>query len=51
MSRLTEPALFDANGLAIYRTDGKVLKSDRYSPPDVASCLVSESPDDGGTRC
>lgn len=30
----------------VYRADGKVLKSDRYTPPDIASCLAP----DGGTR-
>jgi predicted HAD superfamily Cof-like phosphohydrolase len=29
----------DANGQPIYREDGKVLKSDRYSKPDIARIL------------
>lgn len=29
----------DANGKPIYREDGKVLKSDRYFRPDIASVL------------
>lgn len=29
----------DADGRPIRRADGKVLKSDRYSPPDVAAVL------------
>ncbi|MFT3885840.1 MAG: nucleoside triphosphate pyrophosphohydrolase family protein [Flavobacteriales bacterium] len=29
----------DANGLPIYREDGKVLKSDRYFKPDIAGVL------------
>ncbi|HEY0976527.1 MAG TPA: nucleoside triphosphate pyrophosphohydrolase family protein [Flavobacteriales bacterium] len=29
----------DANGKPIYREDGKVLKSDRYFRPDIASIL------------
>jgi predicted HAD superfamily Cof-like phosphohydrolase len=32
----------DSNGQAIYREDGKVLKSDRYSRPDIASILSEE---------
>ena len=30
----------DANGQPIYREDGKVLKSDRYFRPDIASILA-----------
>jgi predicted HAD superfamily Cof-like phosphohydrolase len=30
----------DANGLPIYREDGKVMKSDRYFKPDIASILA-----------
>jgi predicted HAD superfamily Cof-like phosphohydrolase len=30
----------DANGQVIYRADGKVLKSDRWSPPDLGSILA-----------
>jgi predicted HAD superfamily Cof-like phosphohydrolase len=29
----------DANGKPIYRDDGKVMKSDRYSKPDIAGIL------------
>ncbi len=29
----------DANGQVIYRADGKVLKSDRWRPPDLAAVL------------
>jgi predicted HAD superfamily Cof-like phosphohydrolase len=29
----------DADGRPIYRDDGKVMKSDRYFPPDIASIL------------
>lgn len=29
----------DANGMPIYREDGKVLKSDRYFRPDIAGVL------------
>ena len=32
----------DANGQVIYRADGKVLKSDRWSPPDLGSVLAEE---------
>jgi predicted HAD superfamily Cof-like phosphohydrolase len=32
----------DANGQVIYRADGKVLKSDRWRPPDLASILAQE---------
>lgn len=30
----------DENGQVIYRTDGKVLKSGRWSPPDLAAVLA-----------
>jgi predicted HAD superfamily Cof-like phosphohydrolase len=30
----------DANGLPIYREDGKVMKSDRYFKPDIAAILA-----------
>jgi predicted HAD superfamily Cof-like phosphohydrolase len=30
----------DANGQVIYRADGKVLKSDRWYPPDLGSILA-----------
>ena len=30
----------DHNGAAIHRADGKVLKSDRFRPPDLARVLV-----------
>ena len=30
----------DANGRPIYRDDGKVMKSDRYFPPDIATILA-----------
>jgi predicted HAD superfamily Cof-like phosphohydrolase len=30
----------NANGQVIYRSDGKVLKSDRWSPPDLGSILA-----------
>lgn len=29
----------DSDGKPVLRADGKVLKSDRYSPPDIASVL------------
>lgn len=29
----------DADGRPIYRDDGKVMKSDRYTPPDIAAIL------------
>jgi predicted HAD superfamily Cof-like phosphohydrolase len=32
----------DENGQVIYRTDGKVLKSDRWRPPDLGSILAEE---------
>jgi len=31
----------DASGAVIYRADGKVLKSDRWTPPDLAPILRS----------
>jgi len=31
-----------ADGMPIYREDGKVLKSDRYSRPDIARVLAGE---------
>jgi predicted HAD superfamily Cof-like phosphohydrolase len=34
----------DDQGRAIYREDGKVLKSARYTPPDVAGVLSRQSP-------
>ena len=33
----------DENGQVIYRADGKVLKSDRWSPPDLRSVLAREA--------
>jgi predicted HAD superfamily Cof-like phosphohydrolase len=36
----------DEDGRVIYRADGKVLKSDRWRPPDLASILA----DDGAAR-
>jgi predicted HAD superfamily Cof-like phosphohydrolase len=32
----------DANGQPIYREDGKILKSDQYFPPNIASILEGE---------
>ena len=32
----------DENGQVIYRADGKVLKSDRWSPPDLRAILADE---------
>ena len=32
----------DADGQVIYRADGKVLKSDRWRPPDLRSILAAE---------
>jgi predicted HAD superfamily Cof-like phosphohydrolase len=32
----------DANGNVIYRADGKVLKSDRWRPPDLQAILTEE---------
>lgn len=34
----------DADGAVIYRADGKVLKSARWSPPDLAAVLARASP-------
>jgi predicted HAD superfamily Cof-like phosphohydrolase len=34
----------DTGGRAIYREDGKVLKSARYEPPDVAGVLARQEP-------
>jgi predicted HAD superfamily Cof-like phosphohydrolase len=34
----------DADGRPVLRPDGKVLKSDRYTPPDVAGVLRQQSP-------
>jgi len=34
----------DADGRVIYREDGKVLKSDRYTPPDIAGVLSRQPP-------
>lgn len=34
----------DADGRVIYRADGKVLKSDRYTPPDVKGVLSRQPP-------
>jgi NTP pyrophosphatase (non-canonical NTP hydrolase) len=34
----------DGDGRPIYRSDGKVVKSDRYSPPDVNGVLAQQSP-------
>ncbi len=36
----------DANGHAIYREDGKVMKSDLYFKPDVAGILAQYLPDE-----
>ncbi|MFB9834695.1 hypothetical protein [Actinoallomurus acaciae] len=33
----------DADGRVLLREDGKVMKSDRYTPPDVASVLREQS--------
>jgi len=33
----------DSNGQPIKRSDGKILKSERYSPPDIASALKAAS--------
>lgn len=35
----------DENGQVIYRADGKVLKSNRWSPPDLRSVLAGEASD------
>jgi predicted HAD superfamily Cof-like phosphohydrolase len=32
----------DTNGLPVLRADGKVLKSDRYHPPDIARVLADQ---------
>jgi predicted HAD superfamily Cof-like phosphohydrolase len=34
----------DEAGRAIYREDGKVLKSDRYTPPDIRGVLARQRP-------
>ena len=34
----------DADGRPVLRPDGKVLKSDRYTPPDVAGVLRQQPP-------
>jgi len=34
----------DAAGAVIYRADGKVLKSDRWTPPDLAPILEAAGP-------
>jgi predicted HAD superfamily Cof-like phosphohydrolase len=34
----------DADGRPVLRDDGKVLKSDRYLPPDVASVICHQAP-------
>jgi predicted HAD superfamily Cof-like phosphohydrolase len=34
----------DASGAVIYRADGKVLKSDRWTPPDLARILEAAEP-------
>lgn len=34
----------DAAGAVIYRADGKVLKSDRWTPPDLAPILQAAEP-------
>ena len=34
----------DADGAVIYRADGKVLKSDRWTPPDLATILDAPAP-------
>jgi predicted HAD superfamily Cof-like phosphohydrolase len=34
----------DERGMAIYREDGKVLKSDRYTPPDIKGVLSRQPP-------
>lgn len=34
----------DADGRPLYREDGKVLKSARYVPPDVAAVLARQAP-------
>jgi predicted HAD superfamily Cof-like phosphohydrolase len=34
----------DEDGQPVYRDDGKVLKSRRYSPPDIAAVLSGQPP-------
>jgi len=34
----------DSSGRPLKRDDGKVVKSDRYSPPDIAAVLKLQSP-------
>jgi predicted HAD superfamily Cof-like phosphohydrolase len=34
----------DADGHPVLRSDGKVMKSDRYTPPDVAGVLQQQTP-------
>ena len=35
---------FDADGRPVLRADGKLLKSDRYAPPDIATALSDRCP-------
>ncbi len=34
----------DENGRPLYRDDGKVLKSARYTPPDISRVLLFQLP-------
>jgi predicted HAD superfamily Cof-like phosphohydrolase len=40
----------DAEGKPLYRSDGKILKSERFSPPDLAAIIARTMDPDSGTR-